>query len=232
MPRTSVRRTWRRRPRGLSKPVFAEARIARAALVAAARAAPNLMPASRGLVVGKGEFKAVDVLSTATCDTASAVALLNGIARGDEINERTGREVTMKSIQFTYTATVTTGTGTDQRQRVLLVYDRQTNGAALTAAQVLNAADTLSPRNLENRRRFKILYDRTHTLNASGETGSAVTRRFFRRLAHPVTFNSGDAGTVADITTGSLYLVVVGSNAAGVTAGAVAYSSRIRYVDN
>lgn len=212
---------------------MAAGRAVRQAQVEAARAivAP-LMPASRGLVVGPGEFKSVDVLDqNIAVDSGTAVALLNGIARGDEINQRNGREVVMRSIQFQYTARVTAGTGIDQQQRVMLVYDRQTNAAALTCAQVLATTSTMSPRNLENRKRFKILYDRTFHLNASAEPNSELTRRFYRRLRHPITFNANTAGTVGDITTGSLYLVVTGSAAAGVTAGTLSYSSRVRYQD-
>lgn len=231
--RRSVKSRGARKARSVLQ--WSEQKVARDAAAAAARAvvvagAPNY--AQRGLVLSAGEFKSVDVTDVADAVIASSVTLLNGIARGDEINQRIGREITMRSIQFQYTARVTPTTGVDQEQRVLLVYDRQTNASALTAAQVLNAVNTLSPRNLENRKRFKILYDRTFTLNASGEAGSFVTRRFYRRLRHPVTFNSGAAGTVADIVTGSVYLVAIGSQVAGPTAGFVSFSSRIRYSDN
>jgi len=74
--------------------------------------------------------------------------------------------------------------------------------------------------------------DKKFQLNASGESGSERMFKFYRRLAHPVTFNSGDAGTVADITTGSLYLIYIGSIAAGATAGSIVGHCRIRYSDN
>jgi len=224
----SVRRTFgRRRPR--SQIQWAEARISREALAAAAR---RPVPV-RGLVVSDGELKSVDVaLAQLATTQASEVRLLNGIARGDEINERIGREVTMRSIQVTGTTLATPGTGVDQNHRVLLVYDRQTNAAALTAAQVLAAVNCYAPRNLENRKRFKILFDRTWHLNASAEPGSQHVFKFYRRLAHPVTFNAGDAGTVADITTGSLYAISVGSEPAGATAGSTFLSTRIRYSDH
>jgi len=228
--RSSVRSSRRRR----SRVTWQESRVRRDAAVAAARAADVVMggnTASRGLILARGEYKAVDVTATVDVDTDTTVALLNGIARGDDIHERNAREVVMKSIQFSYNAYGTATTGIDQHQRVMLVYDRQTNATELTAAQVLTAVDTLAPRNLENRKRFKILYDRCHSLNAVAEPGSHVTRRFYRRLRHPVTFNSGDAGSVADIVTGSLYLIVIGTVAPGATAGSVTFSSRIRYLD-
>jgi len=231
----SVRRTFNRRRRPRAQLQWTEARVARDAAAAVARRAPLVLGpniAQRGLILNQGEFKAVDVTATVATDTASSVTLLDGIARGDEINERIGREVTLRSIQVTGTAYVAPAAGIDQNHRVLIVYDRQTNAAALTAAQVLAAVTCYAPRNLENRKRFKILFDRTWHLNATAEPNSQHIFKFYRRLAHPVTFNAGDAGTVADIVTGSLYMVTVGSVAAGATAGSVLVSSRIRYTDN
>lgn len=234
--RRSVRGTFKRKPRSAIQ--WSEQKVARDAAAAAARAvvvaaAPNY--AQRGLQLSSGEFKAVDYIGTVAplnASTTPFVHLLNGIGRGDNINQRNGREILMRSIQFQYTCSVTPVTGVDQQVRVMLVYDRQTNATELTAAQVLHQANTLSPRNLENRKRFKILYDRTHQLNAAGEPGSQVTRRFYRRLRHPVTFNALTNGDVADIVTGSLYLVIIGSVATGDTDAFVNCFSRIRYSDN
>ena len=177
------------------------------------------------------EFKAVDTTVNIACDTTGAVHLLNGIARGDDINQRIGRRVVMRSIEMRVESLVTATTGVDQNHRVLVVFDRQTNAVALTAADVLTAVDINSPRNLTNRSRFKIIYDNLHHLNASGESGSHKVIDWYKRLWFPVTFNSGDDGTVADIQTGSMYLVVVGNRSAGADAGAVGGRVRIRYTD-
>ena len=177
------------------------------------------------------EFKAVDTSVNIACDTTGAVALLNGIARGDDINERVGRRVVLRSIEMRVQSVVTATTGVDQNHRVLIVYDRQTNATALTVADVLTAVDINSPRNLTNRSRFKIIYDSLHHLNASGESGAHKVLDWYKPLWLPVTFNSGDAGTVADIQTGSLYLVVVGNRSAGADAGAVGGRFRVRYTD-
>jgi len=187
--------------------------------------------AVRGLNLAPGEFKALDTHDTVAVNSTPAVVLLNGIARGDDINERTGREVDLRSIQFAATARVTAGTGIDQQFRIIIVYDRQTNAAAPTAAMVLEAAYMTAPRNLENRKRFSILYDKVVTLNATAESGSTRMLRWYRHLHHPETFNSGDVGTVADITTGSIYCIAIGTVAPGAAAGSLDYWVRIRYQD-
>jgi len=230
----SSRRYNRRRtyyPRRSSAYAY-RSRTARAAAFNLRRAeARSLNTAVRGLALQQGEFKSVDVQATLAVDTNFNVQLLNGIARGDEIFERTGREVLMKSISVRGSAYVTSGTGIDQIFRFLVVYDRQTNATAITAGLVIDPVNSCGSRDLENRHRFKILMDRTFTMNASAEPGSRAFFQFYRRLAHPITFNSGDAGTVADITTGSIYLIAIGNVAPGATAGSILVGSRIRYLD-
>lgn len=177
------------------------------------------------------EYKNIDVGQTIATDTTGAVVLLNGCARGDDINNRIGRKTMMRSLQLTVVSLVTAGTGVDQFHRVLVVYDRQTNATALTGAQVLSTFGTTAFKNLENRSRFKILMDKTIHLNASNEPGSEKIWKKYFRFNLPVTYNSGDDGTVADITTGSLYCLIVGNKVAGATAGTTGLYSRIRYND-
>lgn len=186
-----------------------------------------------GLSFRKNEFKSVDVLvAPMALNTGGNVSLLNGVAPGVDINHRIGREITMKSILVKGQHYVTAATGTDQVQRIMIVYDKQANATAPTTATVLGAGFGLySPKSLENRKRFIVLYDRHFTMNASGEPGAQRFFKFYKRVNLPMTFNAGIAGTVADIVTGSLYIVGVGENAAGPTAGAITVNCRIRFID-
>jgi len=178
--RRSVRaRTSRRTPLAAAR--AQASRVARSARIAAYREAPMLANlAVRGLNLAPGEFKAVDVHAATAVTTTPIVVLLNGIARGDDINERTGREVDMRSIQFSAQVRAATTTGVDQTHRVLIVYDRQTNAAAPTMAQVCESATIQAPRNLENRKRFSILFDKIYNLNAADESGSSRQIRWYR----------------------------------------------------
>lgn len=161
--------------------------------------------------------------------------LLNPIARGDDYTERIGRTVTLKSLQIKAQMYVTPTTGVDQVGRMLVVYDKQPNASAVTAAQLFNAsADSTRPfqfRNLENRERFVVLADVTKTLSASAESGSKAFFKIYKKLNLPMTFNSGDAGTIADIVTGSIYVVCTGSEASGATDAFCVGESRIRFID-
>lgn len=208
---------------------FSSASSARASRVRAGR---NINISRRGLQLSRGELKAVDTSATLAVDTASSVQLLNGIARGDDISERNGRQVVMKALEFKGVTYATTGTGVDQIHRILIVYDHQANAAAPTAANILASNAYLSPANLEYRQRFQILADKLVYINASAEAATGKLVNLNKRMNLPVTFNSGDAGTIADITTGSLYLLVLGSVAAGATAGSITFTARVRYQDS
>jgi len=215
---------------------MAAAAATRAATIAAMRAPAYLNRARRGLMLARGEWKSIDVADSRATDTTGGLQLLNGCARGDDIAERTGRQIMIRSIDILGWYSVTAATGTDQVQRFLVVYDKQTNAAAMTIAQLFGApAAAMLPVThpiLENRTRFVVLYDSGPVvLNATAEAGSRVPFHWYKAINLPVTFNAGDAGTVADIVTGSIYAVCVGSNVAGVTAGAINYESRIRYED-
>jgi hypothetical protein len=137
----------------------------------------------------------------------------------------------MCRIHLNLTCQVTPTTGVDQIQRVLLVYDKQTNGAALSLSDVLSTPSVDADMNLNNEMRFKLLVDDRYHLNAAAEPGSMRVIRHDYATQRMVRFNSGNAGTVADIATGSLYLIVIGSVVAGATAGFVSGRTRVRFTD-
>ena len=91
-----------------------------------------------------------------------------------------------------------------------------------TPANVLavtgSAEATVSAHNLEYRNRFWILSDKVYGFGCDyGGAGVGVERlvatRFWRSFAVKTTFNSGTAGTVADIATNSLYLLAISDTA-------------------
>lgn len=157
--------------------------------------------------------------------------LLNGCAPGSALNQRVGRHINMIRAEFSTRTGVTATTGIDQDARFLVVLDKQPNGDAPAVTDILDAVTALSQPNLAYSERFKILADRVFELNASAEPGSRRYVRMTVPLNKVVTYNSGTAGTIADISTNSLYFVQIGSVAAGATAGNVYGQCRLRFSD-
>lgn len=180
------------------------------------------------------EFKSIEAgaFGGTAVNTTGAIALLNGCVAGADIGNRIGRQMELRSIQLQCINSVTASTGVDQVHRVLLVYDRQSNGGAPAFNDVLNGATIVDFRNLANRKRFKILMDKKIQLSASSESGSREVWQYYRKLRHPVQYNGGSAGTIADIQTGSLYIMMIGQEAPGATAGDMKYVTRVRFTDN
>lgn len=204
------------------------------------RVAPRLgasVPATRRLSVGALELKNLDVATPggmpAVGATTGTVLLLNGVAQGTTAITRLGRMIKIRKIQFRLRQELQATSTLSENFRCLIVYDKQTNAAALTSAQVLESDLVISPINLGNQRRFRILYDRTIRCIGTGGPQS-IEFVFSKTYKTPITteFNAGSAGTVADITTGSIYGIFISSGNVGVAAPVSYLWSRILFSDN
>lgn len=177
------------------------------------------------------EVKSVDTSNALATDTTGAIALLNGIVPGVGFSQRVGRQVRCHGLDLNVKCAVTAGTGVDQTVRCLVVQDRQSNGAAPLITDVLTAVGTVTFPNLINQARFKILRDVVLDLNATAEAGSIKSFRLRLPLKAVTQFNDGVAGTVADIVTNSIFVMVMGSIVAGALASTSTVNCRYRFSD-
>lgn len=113
----------------------------------------------------------------------------------------------------------TATTGIDQLHRVMLVKVLRPNGTAPVLTDILQANTITAGRNRAKMGDYVVLFDKVLTINDSDESGSKRFIKYYKRLWMPVVYNSGNAGTIADIQKNALYLLVLGSVATGATAG-------------
>jgi hypothetical protein len=177
------------------------------------------------------ELKSLDLVTTLASNTTGAISLLNGCAQGTALHERVGRQIRLRSLTLKGMLSVTAATGVDQFLRYLVVRDSQSNAAAPAITDVLDTVSTVSQANISNVERFAFVLDRCVYLNAAAEPGAGKSVTYSTSLNCATHFNVGNAGTVADITKNSLYLIVIGSVAPGATAGSVDFNTRIRFSD-
>ncbi len=192
----------------------------------------------------KAEFKFhdvdvddADIASTGTIQTA-----LLTIPEGNGEEQRVGRRITIRSINWRYTveklaATASSATGTVVR--IILVLDKQANGAAPGVTDILESADFQSFNQLANKSRFRTLMDRTVDVNAlsGGGNGTAedygiarYSDTFFKQCNIPIEYdNSATTGVVTTIRSNNLValLITEASNIAGFES-----KMRIRYSDS
>lgn len=168
--------------------------------------------------------------------------LLNGLTQGTDSITRIGRKICMKSIQGRWTFTLqNTAAGVfpaglvGGQVRLLIVYDKQANGAAPAATDILQGTGIIqAPLNLNNRERFIVLVDKFITLDPNDMQSGMI--RFYKKLprdARDVIFNAGNAGTIGDIQTGSVYALwqCSAQATAGTTLSGALYN-RIRFLDD
>jgi len=184
---------------------------------------------------GRDELKFVDGNFVGTATTAGAIQLLNGVTQGTDYNNRIGRKMLMKSIMCRFIVKLGTVDSPGQVIRLLIVYDAQTNAALPAVTDVLQTADVLSPMNLNNRDRFKILSDKWWSTGAFDQTAGALTagefcpamEKFYKKINLEVN-NSGTANTIGSIATGGVYAIVIGE----VATNDFELYSRIRFTDS
>lgn len=206
----------------------------------------------RGREMSKGigrELKAFDLaLSQSAFTTAGVFTLLNVPVNGAEIYQRVGRKIYMKSLHLRG-AVVSLATSIQQDLvRIIVFYDSQPNAAASNLATLLqdsNAAAATSGTsgiNLNNRERFKIIRDIQLSLPSITDTGGVITNvsqfdqankfsinEFIKLKGLETMFNATNGGTIADVTSGSLYLLTVST--LDTSKWQLEFQTRLRYYD-
>ena len=191
-------------------------------------------------------------LATATyqVNTTGSITLLAVPVTGADYNARIGRKITLKSlfirgrIQLEVDATLAAVSVTGQQARCIVVYDLQPNGAAPAITDILNTADPASHLNLNNRDRFRVIADKEYTFDPYSSVTTAnqaqlcfgrtiYNMKLYKRLNLDMIFNAVNGGTVADIASGALYMVWLGSapSASNGDVNAIV-STRVRYADS
>ena len=204
---------------------------------------PQKLPAS--LISHKPEVKTLDFAWTDQNNVAKpffnrqafsktgTIIPLNTMLEGASFNNRIGRKISMKSLRLTYgLEKYQVGTTLTDNLRVMVIYDRQTNGTPPTIPDILQAktitndtntagTGSLCYLNMVNSERFSVLMDKMEFFNdtstgSSDQINSALnphpitaTNDRFIKLKGLETTYKGNAGTTGDLATGGLFLVLV-----------------------
>ncbi len=196
------------------------------------------------------EVKFFDTEITNTVMSATWAALepattnLTAVAQGDGESNRDGRKFTLKSIHirgFLETAVQESQATplSDILCRIVLVHDTQTNGAQLTATEVMDAGgtdDINSFRNLGFTNRFKVLHDKTHRILRNNTNEGAVNLFASASTTYPFTINKtfkvpinvlmSDTGAdIANVTDNSIHMIAITTS----TASLMNYQCRLRF---
>jgi hypothetical protein len=176
--------------------------------------------------------------------TTPNIILLNPIVQGTTGNNRTGREVVLDSLRLSLIFDQNTTALSDDLIRVMLVVDRECRSASMGSADLIssNSSSALqvnSSVDFDNfPRRFRLLHDKVYLLPVRGE--NANTSNTLSRILVPLQiklnqkvhyYNASNAGTIGDIDSGALTLIVWSYNATSGTVSSMSYDSRVVFRD-
>lgn len=217
-----------------------------------------------GLLRTAGEEKKVLYSSGSTSggvplslNSTGSICALNLIQVGSSMFNRIGRRIEMISIRFSalYNPLSVTRVVPTDYGRIMIVYDRQTNGAYPALADILqdtdqtgaNTTSSKSGLNMNNRERFVTIMDKRLHLPQVTITGGAITAMFpsdtfefrvlsdeYRKLPKLTTHFKADSNpaVIGDISTGALYILSLSREAAGSEAFEIYdWNCRLKYID-
>lgn len=203
------------------------------------RAYNSLAVASKALSVAYGvkkllnvEFKFHDVqLTNETIPIIPLITQISNIALGDTDVTRDGSQIKAVRLNIKWTVQVNATAATQNRMRIMVVQDKQTNGAIYTDTDLLqdvSAQDGIvSMNNLDNKFRFRVLFDRRIAVSSDGTATKFVS--FNKKLQMKIRFDA-DAAAITSLTSNSISVLML-SNHATLTPSVTMFS-RLRYVDN
>lgn len=210
------------------------------------------------------EIKAVDlpllISEFATVGTGNnQIGAVNLIQAGSSFFNRVGRKIELKSFTFKGIVFPVRTQTNEHLARIILLYDRQTNGALPAVADILQTTDqtgantttSYSGINMNYRDRFLILRDIKLALPSVTDTGGVTTNlgaidgvtpttniSFHVKLKNLVTQYRADSSpsVIGDIATGGLYMLflgnLIGSLGVATNGWNIAWESRLRYGDS
>lgn len=194
--------------------------------------------------------------TTLAINTTGTISAVNLIQVGSSMFNRIGRKIEMRSIRLVCnidTLNVTRATTSTELARIMVIYDRQTNGANPSMADFLqdtdqtgaNTTNVFSGLNMNNRERFVTLIDKKITIPQATCTAGVLTNVFpqsdvipatideFRRLRGLTTHYKADSNpaVIGDVATGGLFVLSFGQRIAGQELFEYTWDVRLKYVD-
>lgn len=163
----------------------------------------------------------------------------SGIVQGNGDSQRIGDRIRLKKIDINFmispivAAVGATGTGC----RILLVHDKQPNGAYPSATAIMNSASILSNQNLVHKKRFTILKDIVHQMTWTGSTtttpnaaGPELIGKFTIYPKHEVNYQT-TVGVTSALTNHAYFVLAINDSGATTQCCTVSADTQVSYTD-
>ncbi len=168
-----------------------------------------------------------NVQSAVNMSTTATFVLLNGMQLGDTAITRTGQSIKMDALDLNAYVTGNL-TAVQTSSRILIVLDKQPNGAIFAIGNLLNSTTSTSMFTVGGQSRFVVLFDNAFALSTGGPLNCQFSKRI--QLGQHTEYNTGNAGDITDINTNSLYLVFLSDQ--GTNFPIMTIYLRLWFIDN
>jgi len=152
-----------------------------------------------------------------------------GVAQGTGEQDRQGRKIILKSLyvraHIKLVDNLAAAYKFPQQLRVMLVEEKQANGALFSISELLETPPVGAPlihaaNNLSNKNRFKVHMDKVYALNygsswtnaadtAYYQTGKDIKFKLYKKLALPIEFSGVGTSTMSQIQSLNLSWVFI-----------------------
>lgn len=204
------------------------------------------------------EMKFVDLTyGPVAINTTVQFGLLNGLVPGSLRYQRVGSRIVITRLQvnFDIAPAAASANYVDDTPRVCIIFDKNPAGANPTWAQMYQdtltaggqVSNSLSNPNPDNMTRFTIVRDYRFSgvtalspspaasavgqINADYNSWKMMSRTVDIKMKKMCRYNTGTAGTIADLTEGALYVTALGILVGAAAAYNLNFTSRVSYFD-
>ncbi len=182
------------------------------------------------------EFKFFDIIGAnlAVPDGVGTIVQLTNIPQGDTDVTRDGAQVKLMSINFKAVIRVNTSVAnTGSSVTVMLIEDRQTNGAIYITADLLasveNSVSVVSSLNLDNKFRFRVLKRWIFMISKEGANRRIL--KWHHKFGDKMKIRyENSTPSIADLNSRSLSLLFISNESTNEPA--ITFFNRLRYIDN
>lgn len=192
---------------------------------------------------------ALDATWGAQNPTGGSTGTLSVPAEGDGESERIGRTYTIDSL-FIHglfrVASIESAVApiSDARARIVVYWDKQTNSATATAADIMDlggADDILAFRNLQNSKRFTLLLDKTVCFRFGNQTNEGAINLFasgkrlipftlYKKFPRGLQVNTdAAAANVTSATDNNFGVIAITEAASAAVFPSLSYTARLRF---
>ena len=140
--------------------------------------------------------------------------------------------MTFRTLELRIEVQALTGAVLAGLNRFMIVLDKQCNGAIPSMGVIITPAAMWGGRNLDYRKRFKIIMDKVRYSSTLANDPSRIYIHQYIKFRRPIItdYNGNVNGDVTDIATNSLLFVAFGDNAANAPS-LNKFWYRLRYTD-